>query len=273
MAFSPHMMGGQAGHPGANMAGHMQMLSAPPALMPPGMPMQPHHGGMQLACRGNLSSFPQPGHDAMVLGSSSLTAGHPSPMMPFEMQQLQAARQQGRLPSIHSIGPSLQGYGQPDLGHTYGHAGMLLQTPMSPAINLSPAGRPPMQAQQAQAMQDLRAMQHQQAVAQSMGLAGGHSIPQTQNSAISHPDLHAIHGMPAPPQSPNAGGSAIGEANSVFVPVMDSETSAPYDIKGRFRTDTFVYSCLCHRGTTYERRWPTSGLRRRKCVATSSWQW
>lgn len=220
------MLGTQAHLPGASIPGQAHMLSAPPALLPPGLAMQGHHGGMQLARCGDPSSLTQPGHDAMILGSPALSAGHPSPLPLLEMQQLQAARQQGRLPAAHGRGLSAPGYGSANLDHVHGQQGIMPQPLIPPEMHLGLAARNPMQVDQAQAMQHLGAIQHQQASDQSMGFAGIHP-QQVQHAAMPHSLIHSPHEWPTSTQSGNAGGSLQAEASSAFVPVMDEETSAP----------------------------------------------
>lgn len=213
---------------------------------------------MQLAHGRGMSAFGQPGHDGMMLGSPALSAGHPSPMSPFAMQQMQAqpGRQQGLLqlpPGPGAFGGGGGGFGQPDFGGAGGmpHPALMPPTPMSPQMGGGFGGPDPMQAQQAQALQQLHAMQQQHSPQQQQGhhpfAQGGSHL---QYPGATNPLTGAMQGMPTPPHSGNSGAQRSNEPARVVVPCMDNETGRPSSPSLLLCIDLFLDSCIRNGSTT-----------------------
>ncbi|KAK9900759.1 hypothetical protein P389DRAFT_187644 [Cystobasidium minutum MCA 4210] len=192
MAFPSPQMGSFGG---------MQLLPPPPGMMPPS-PIGIDHGGqMQLAGHGAMAP-----HDPMMFGPPALSAGHPSPMSPMHMQQLQAARLRA---ASHAQSPMIGAgvHGQPDFGGMH-NPGLLPPTPpMTPSPPMVGAFPSQMQAQQAQAHQQMHGMQPQH--------FGNHG----QRDAFPSPH----HGVASPAMN---GASAADRSAPLIVPQMDAETAA-----------------------------------------------
>lgn len=174
-----------------------------------------------------MSTFGYPGQGAMMLGSPALSSGHPSPMSPFEMQQLQAGRQQGRLSGQGAFGGAAHGYGQGQLGFGNGMpaSGMMPSTAMSPHMGGGGGfGQlDPMQMQQAQAMQQLHAMQQQHSPQSMMDQNEAFMSPQSQHAAAPGQYLGDMQRMSQPSQGGNPGGCCLNAAQFI-VASMDNET-------------------------------------------------
>lgn len=184
----------------------MPMLAGPPGMMPPSpMGMQGHAGQLQLARRGTIPSlgYHAGGHEHMML-SPGLSAGHPSPVSPMQMQQLQAAAgMRGRPNHPSMMGVGVSPYGQSDFGD-------MQQYPQVPPTPTSPhvagggfLGSNPMQAQVSHQMHGMQV--HPGSVA-AMGAMQGAQI----------------QGLPMPADSADAG--EFSSAPPVFMPRMDDET-------------------------------------------------